>query len=132
RPNNKIYDALLADLEANLPSVDVALETRDNGTAQDSPDGIYVLFVGDVFVGAANLKFEDDILRFTALFEEGQQMRGQGSLQDEYYIMKPESGGLERDRGIVAVQGVASPKGGGVIECVGDDRETRFSCVAYQ
>ncbi len=130
--HSETIDLLVADLELNLPTEDVALEARLNASDSSDLGGIYVLFVDDNFVGSANVLIDGEELFFGALLESGEELRGYATLQGNYYVMAPESGGMKRRRRRVAVRGVALLQGGGVVECMGDDTETRYSCLAYK
>ena len=126
-----LMDALVDDLQANLPSEEDALEARDSYTASPRLDGMYVLFSEDVYVGAANVQTDDEGLYFAALLDSGEQLRGRANLQGNYYLLVPNSGAIQLRNRMNPIQGVASPVGNGTVECVGDDLRERFSCIAY-
>lgn len=131
-PYSGRIDALLTELQDNLPTEDMALEARANPEGTDTLDGVYVLFDEDDFVGSANVRTDGDEVLFVALLGTDTELRGLATLQGDYYIMVPESGGMKSHRRVLPVEGVASLQEGGVIECVGDDMRTRYSCLAYK
>ena len=125
-------DALVLELETNFPTEDIALEARSIEPSSDALDGVYVLFVDDLYVGAAKAFTEDDYLYFGAILQSGEEVRGRARDEGDFYLMVPEFGALKTRRHVFSVQGVASPQGSGIIECVGDDSRSRYSCLAYK
>ena len=130
-PEAETINALASDLEANAPTQEIADSARLNPLAAASLDGLYALFVDDLFVGSANVSQEGDDVYFAALLHTGDEVRGHATLQGNYYILVPNSGGLKERNRFNAIQGVASPQGNGIVECVGDNGRTRYSCLAY-
>ena len=125
-------DDLLVELRANLPTEEVAFIAQENVVGAPTIDGIYVLFFEGEFVGSANVFFDGEELLVAALLESGEEIRGRATSQGNYYIMVPEKGGMETRNRIISIQGVASPQSPGIVECVGDEGRTRYSCMAYQ
>lgn len=125
-------DELLEVLEANYPTEEVALQARETPSPGASMSGRYAVFYGEQYVGAANVREAGNTLELVALLVSGDELRGLATLQGDYYVMVPESGGLESGRRIIAIQGVASPVAAGVLECVGDDSRSRYACMAYR
>jgi len=128
----RTIDQLTVDLQDRLPTEEEAFAARANPVAGGTLDGIYVLFDEDVFVGSANVLEDGDKLVFAVVLESGDQVRGQATLQGNHYIMTPSFGGVNLRNRIIPIQGVASPRGLGVLECVGDDSQFRYSCTAYR
>lgn len=124
-------DELVDELRDNMPTEEQALAARDDPAVSDGLSGIYALFADGVYVGAANARFDDDGFYFSALLESGEQVRGRAISQGTHYIMVPDDGGVRSRNQMRPVRGVASPKGNGVIECVGDDSLDNYSCMAY-
>jgi len=123
---------LAESLESTFPTEELALQARDTPSPGTSMSGMYAVFSGEQFVGAANIRETGNTLHLVAVLNGGEQLRGLATLQGDYYVMVPESGGLDSGRRIIAIQGVASPVAGGVVECVGDDSRSRYSCMAYR
>ena len=110
----------------------MAFIAQENVVGAPTIDGVYVLFFEGVYVGSANVLLDGEELLFGALLDSGEEIRGHATLQGNYYIVVPESGGMEYRNRIVSIQGVASPQAPGIVECVGDEGRTRYSCMAYQ
>lgn len=125
-------DELADGLGAELPPEELALQTREAPSPGDSMSGKYVLFSNERYVGVANVRETGNSLQLVAVLGTGEELRGLATLQGDYYVMVPESGGIELGRRIIAVQGVASPVASGVVECVGDDSRSRYTCMAYR
>ncbi len=128
----RTIDTLLSDLDAQLPTEEIAIDAYTNRADGESLSGIYVLFADNIFIGSANVLVEDDTLYFGARLESGEEIRGQAESKGDFYLMKHESGGMEIRNRLYTVQGVASPQGNGAIECVGDDGREHFTCMAYR
>jgi hypothetical protein len=126
-----VYDTLQQELEGNLPTEEEALAAADAFESRPAPGGLYVLFSEGVYVGAANVLIDEQGFHFAALLASGEEIRGRGELERNYYILVPENGGIRERRRVSPIQGVASPQADGTIECVGDDLYERFSCMAY-
>ena len=123
---------LADELSAEIPTEEQVLQALEAPSPGDSMSGKYVLFSDEQYVGVANVREVGNTLQLVAVLGSGEELRGLATLQGDYYVMVPESGGVDTGRRVIAVQGVLSPVASGVVECVGDDSRTRFSCMAYR
>lgn len=131
-PESETLDALASELADNMPTGETADAARLSPVLSPTLDGIYVLYAEDVFVGAANVFQDGEGLYFVAQLESGEELRGHAVLQGNFYVMAADSGGLRLRNRLIPVQGIVSPQGNGVVECVGDDGQSMYSCLAFQ
>jgi hypothetical protein len=127
-----MLDVLMQDLVENPPTEEAAFAARANPSASGSLEGVYSLFSDDILVGSASVRVDGEAIYFAVLLAGGDQMRGMAKRQSDYYIVVPGGAALESRGDYISIQGVASPQGAGILECVGDDTRDRYGCLAYR
>lgn len=132
-PYRDVFDPMVQALEARAVTEESARSAMETPADLGTLDGIYGLFQGDTYVGAALARLDGSDLYFVALLENGGEARGRGVAEGNHYTATAEHSAIQERRGIVPVRGVAMPQGGGVVDCIGDDNvRIPVSLTAYR
>lgn len=132
------YDAYFQPMfeEIDIAAVDAESAAAARLQAPQSTDleGVYALFEGDTYLGAACFRLEGEDAYFAAKLEdEGSEVRGLARAESDNYIAVPDFTAVSRRRGqLQSFTGVAIPKGDGTVECMGDNGTVRISFMAYR
>jgi hypothetical protein len=96
-------------------------------------EGLYALYDGETFIGAANVRLEGDEVYFVAQVNGGEEVRGVARAELNHYIALPDYSAVSVRRGrLKSITGVALPQGDGVLECKGSTGSERVTILAHR
>lgn len=127
------FQPMLDEVDGAGMDAESAKAALENSPQYPELPGLYVLFDGETYLGTASVRIEGQEVYFVARLEKGEEVRGVARAGADNIIVNPESSALRLRRGpLISFTGVAIPKGGGMLECMGDNGAVRESLNAYR